>query len=73
MYSKFFKIITLHSSGGMHLNPAISLAAAIGGRMRTPILAIPMIIGQFIGSLLGAGFCLVSLGSRGFSAADRIT
>ena len=45
-----------NSVGGLHLNPVISMAVALAGKMKTPLMVIPMILAQFAGCLIGAVF-----------------
>lgn len=52
----FLNICCCNSAGGLHLNPVISMAVALAGKMKTPLMVIPMILAQFAGCLLGAGF-----------------
>lgn len=47
----------LFFSGG-HINPAVTLGVTLAGGL-SPIMAIPYIVSQLIGSIIGAGLCRV--------------
>jgi aquaporin Z len=55
---------------GCHLNPAVSVGLAIGGRFK-PGDVVPYVIAQVLGGLAGAGVLyVIASGKEGFSTSD---
>jgi len=55
---------------GCHLNPAVTLGLVAGGRFK-PLDAVPYIVAQVVGGLLGAGILYqIASGQDGFTPVD---
>lgn len=57
---------------GCHLNPAVSVGLAVGGRFKSSELA-PYIVAQVLGAIVAAGvLCFIASGQAGFDLAGGL-
>jgi len=57
---------------GCHLNPAVSVGLAVGGRFRTSDL-FPYVVAQVLGAIVAAGvLCFIASGKAGFDVSSGL-